>query len=168
MGPLHLQHEVLIKHIGAGFPTGLINAGDRRAGHAMATRDVKHRPLLQHGVSSMGLTVDISGEHGSSFMLHCMPEVCTWRLAPFLPYEPCHNRRTVVPVLYVILPPPDLIALCRGRLLTHGERQAEGLPVDLPRALPELRDHDGLQRAIGTEMVRPVRLVREDVADDLR
>jgi len=61
MGPLDLQHEVVIKHISTGFPTCLINAGDRGAAHAMATHDVKHRPLIQHRISGMGLTVHIPG-----------------------------------------------------------------------------------------------------------
>src|SRR5262249_15912159 len=41
MWPLGLQHEVVVKHIGTGLPTSLINAGVRRAAHAMATHDVK-------------------------------------------------------------------------------------------------------------------------------
>src|SRR5215510_14991437 len=96
-----------------------------------------------------------------------MSMVCCWRSAPLLPHEPCHDRRTAVPILNVLFPPPDLIALGGGLLLAHFEDQAEGMPVDLPGALLALRDYDGLQRPIGTEMVRPVRLVRDDVADDL-
>ena len=61
MGPLDLQHEVVVKHIGTGLPTSLINAGDRRAAHAMATHDVKHRPLIQHRISGIGLAVHVTG-----------------------------------------------------------------------------------------------------------
>src|SRR5262249_30288185 len=61
MGPLDLQHEVVVKPIGTGLPTCLINAGDRRAARAMATHDVKHPPLIQYRISSIGLAVYITG-----------------------------------------------------------------------------------------------------------
>ena len=75
---------------------------------------------------------------------------------------------TIFPVLNVIFPSPDLIALSGGVLLTRLERQAQGMAVDLPRALPALREHDGVQRPVRTEMLRPVRVVRDDFPDDLR
>jgi hypothetical protein len=61
MWPLDLQHEVIVKHISTGLPTCLINAGDRSAAHTMATHDVKHRRLIQHRISGMGLAVHITG-----------------------------------------------------------------------------------------------------------
>ena len=67
MGPLDLQHDAVVKHIGPGLPTRLVNAGDRRAGHAMATHESKHRPRLQHGISSMGLAVQVIEHHEASF-----------------------------------------------------------------------------------------------------
>jgi hypothetical protein len=61
MRPLDLQHEVVIKHIGTSLSTCLIDAGDCRAAHAMATHDVQHRPLIQHRISGVGLAVCITG-----------------------------------------------------------------------------------------------------------
>ena len=61
MWPLDLQHEVVVKHIGAGLPTRLINTGDRSAAHTMAPHEVQHRPLIQHGVSGIGLAVYVPG-----------------------------------------------------------------------------------------------------------
>jgi hypothetical protein len=61
MWPLDLQHEVVVKNIDTGLPTSLMNAGDRRAAHDMAMHDVKHRPLIQHGVSGSGLSVNVTG-----------------------------------------------------------------------------------------------------------
>src|SRR5262249_15495638 len=86
----------------------------------------------------------------------------------FLTDEPCHDQRTIFPVLHVLLPPPDLRALGGGLLLTRLEDQTEGMAVDLSRALPELREHNGLQCPVRTDMLRPVRVVGDDVADDLR
>ena len=63
MGPLDLQHQVVVKNIGTRLPTSLINAGNRRAAHDMAMHEVQHRPLIQHGVSGIGLAVYITGEH---------------------------------------------------------------------------------------------------------
>src|SRR5262245_3006784 len=61
MWSLDLQHDAVVKHIGARLPTGLINAGDCRATHAMATHNVKHRPLIQHRVNSIGPGVYVTG-----------------------------------------------------------------------------------------------------------
>src|SRR5262249_282396 len=90
------------------------------------------------------------------------------RSAPFLVDEPCHDQRTIVPVLNMLLPPPDLRALGGGPLLTRLEEHTKAMSVELPRALPEPREHDGLQCSVGTDMLRPVRVVGDDVADDLR
>jgi hypothetical protein len=76
MWSLDLQHEVVVKHIDTGLPASLINAGDRRAAPAMAPHKVKHRPLIQHGISGIGLAVYITGEHDASLV----------RILNFLPW----------------------------------------------------------------------------------
>jgi hypothetical protein len=60
VGSLDLHHEGIVNDIDTGLPTGLINAGDRRAAHAMARHEVKHRPLIQHRVHGIGLAVHVT------------------------------------------------------------------------------------------------------------
>jgi hypothetical protein len=44
----------------------------------MATREVKDRPRIEHRISSLGLTVDVTGEHDSSFVVPVERHACLW------------------------------------------------------------------------------------------
>src|SRR5215510_14191232 len=88
------------------------------------------------------------------------------RSAPCLAHEPFHDSDALLPVFDAVLPHPDLRA-CGGRLPAPREGAAQGIAIDVPRALPQPREGHGLQRPVRTEMLRPVRVIGEDVADDL-
>src|SRR5712691_10432607 len=86
--------------------------------------------------------------------------------APLLAHKPLHHGYALLPIFDLVFPQPDLVRL--GSLVpTRLEGQAQGIVGNLPRALPELRQDDGLQRAVRAEMLRPVRVVGDDFANDL-
>ena len=72
----------------------------------------------------------------------------------------------MLPVFDAVFPHPDLGA-GGGRLPAPREGAAQGIAVDVPRALPQPREGDSVQRAVRTEVLRPVRVIGDDVADDL-
>src|SRR5262249_45387391 len=77
------------------------------------------------------------------------------RSAPFLAHEPFQDGHALLAVFDVVLPQPDLGA-CGGCLPAPRERAAQGIALDVPRALPQPREGDGVQRAVRPEMLRPV------------
>src|SRR5438067_79035 len=72
--------------------------------------------------------------------------------APFLAHEPFQDRDALLPVFDAVLPHPDLGA-GGGRLPAPREGAAQGIAINVPRALPQPRERDSVQCAVRTEML---------------